>query len=193
MRKSIIAAAVAVMGVAGPALAKDALSYSYVELGYVSSEVDDLNTNGSGLGLRGSYAFTDKFHGFASYTDQDFNDFDVSVKQLEIGGGTHWSLTPKMDFVATLSYLDISADAAGGGSADDNGFGLGAQLRGLVTDTLELRGGLKYANFDESGSDTTAEIGARWDITKMFGLAADVDFNNDGTSWMLGCRFNFPK
>lgn len=192
MRKAITAATIAALGLVSSAYAQDDLSYSFLELGYVSSEIDDLDVDGNGFGLRGSYAFTDTFHGFASYTDQDY-DFNVGVSQFEVGAGMNWELTPKLDFVGTLSYLDASIDVPGFGSVDDNGLALGAGVRGLVTEVLELRGGLKYVDFDDAGSDTTFGVGARYYFTKQFALGGDIDFNDDGTSYTLGARFDFGK
>ncbi len=192
MRKTCIAATVAALGLVGPAFAQDGFSYSYLELGYVNSEIDDLDIDGNGIGVRGSYGFTENFHGFASYSDQDF-DFDIGVSQLEVGGGVNWALTPKLDLVGTVSYLDVSADVPGFGSVDDNGLALGAGVRGRLSEAFELRGELKYAELDEAGNNTTLGVGARYYFTSLFALGADIGFNDDGTTWTLGARFDFGK
>jgi hypothetical protein len=189
MRKASTVATMVALGLAAPAFAQDEISYSFLELGYVTSEVDDLNVDGNGLGVLGSYAFTDMVHGFASYSDQDY-DFGIGVEQLEIGGGMHWSLNPTLDLVGTLSYLNLSADGPGG-SADDSGLAIGLGLRGRVTEALELRGEAKFADFDDAGNDTTFGVGARYYFTPMFALGGDIGFNEDGTSWTLGARLDF--
>jgi hypothetical protein len=192
MRKAITAAsAVAALCFMAPALADEGFSYSFVELGYTSTEIDDLDVEGDGLGLRGSIEFTDMFHGFASYSDMDL-DFDVGATEMEIGAGLAWSISPNVDFVGTLSYLNLEVDLpAGFGSVDDSAIALGAGLRGRVGEQLELTGGLKYAEFDEGGNDTAFNVGGRYYFTKMFALGADIGFNEDGTSWTLGGRFDF--
>jgi outer membrane protein with beta-barrel domain len=190
MRKPIIVAALATLGLTGTAFADDEVSYNFVEGGYVHSEFDDLDVDGNGLGVRGEVAFTKNVHGFASYSRTDF-DFDITADQFEIGAGVNWSLAPKLDLVGQLGYVGINLDAPGVDGFDDSGIELRAQLRSRLSEMLELRGGLSYANLDETGDGTAGEIGARFYITKMFALGADATFDSDGTTWMLGARFDF--
>jgi hypothetical protein len=190
MRRAITVATLAALGLVGPALAEEAISYSYLEGGYVRSELDDLDVDGNGFGVRGSYGFTKNFHGFASFLDQDF-DFDINAQQFEIGAGVNFSLSPKLDIVGTLGYVGVNLDAPGLPDLDDSGVGAGAELRGRVNEALELHGGLSYVNLNDSGDDTSGNIGARIYVTKLFALGADASFNSDGTTWMLGARVDF--
>jgi hypothetical protein len=192
MRKAIAAATLAALALIPPAFAQDGLSYNFLELGYANSEIDDLDVDGTGFGVRGSYGFTSNFHGFASYLDEDY-DFDIGVSQFEAGAGFNTSLTPKIDFVGTLSFVNLSVDVPGGGNADDSGLALGVGLRGRLSEAFELRGEVKYAEFDDAGNDTTFGVGGRYYFTPMFAVGADLGFNDDGTSWMLGGRFDFGK
>lgn len=192
MRKDFILGSIAALSLAGPAMAEDGFDYSYVELGYVKSEIDDLNVDGDGLGLRGSYEFTENFHAFAAHADQDF-DFDVSATTFELGAGLAWPVNPNMDLVGTLSYIKTEIDVPFFGDLDDDGFAVGAGLRARVIEALELTGGLKYASYDEVGDDTTFGAGARYFFTQMFAAGVDVDFDDDGTAWMLGARMSFGQ
>jgi hypothetical protein len=192
MRNGFILGSIAALSIAGPALAEGGFDYSYVELGYVKSEIDDLDIDGDGPGLRGSYEFTENFHAFAAYTDQDF-DFDVSATTLEVGAGLAWPLNPNLDVVGTVSYIKGEIDVPFFGEFDDDGFALGAGLRARVVEKLELTGGLKHASFDEAGDDTTFGAGGRYFFTDMFAAGVDVDFDDDGTTWMLGGRLSFGK
>ena len=192
MRKGFILGSIAALSLAGPAMAEDGFDYSYVELGYVKSELDDFDVDGDGLGLRGSYEFTENFHAFAAYTDQDF-DFDVSATTLEVGAGFAWPVNPNMDIVGTVSYIQGEIDVPSFGDFEDDGFAFGAGLRARVIEKLELTGGLKYVNFDAAGNDTTLGAGARYFFTNMFAAGVDVNFDDDGTTWMLGGRLSFGK
>lgn len=192
MRKDFILGSIAALSIAGTAMAQDGFDYSYVEIGYVKSEIDDLDIDGDGLGLRASYEFTENFHAFAAYSDQDF-DFDVGAKTWEVGAGLAWPVNPNLDIVGTVSYVKGEIDVPFVGDFEDDGFALGAGLRGRVIEKLELTGGLKYVNLDESGSDTTVAAGARYFFTNMFAAGVDVDFDDDGTTWMLGARLSFGK
>lgn len=192
MRKGFILGLIAASSIAGPAMAEGGFDYSYVELGYVKSEIDDLDIDGDGLGLRGSYEFTENFHAFAAYADQDF-DFDVSATTLEVGAGLAWPVNPNMDIVGTVSYIKGEIEIPSFGEFEDDGFALGVGLRARVVEKLELTGGLKHASFDESGNDTTFGAGARYFFTNMFAAGVDLDFDDDGTTWMLGGRLSFGK
>jgi hypothetical protein len=74
---------------------------------------------------------------------------------------------------------------------DDSGVGVGAQLRGRINDALELHGGVSYLNLNDSGDSTSGNVGVRMYVTKILALGADASFNSDGTTWMLGARFDF--
>jgi hypothetical protein len=190
MRKAITVATIAALGFVGPAFAEDGLSYSYLEGGYVHSEIDDLDINGNGFGIRGSYGFTKNFHGYAAYVNQDY-DFDITTDQYEFGAGVNFALSPKLDVVGTVGYVGVKLDAPGISSIDDSGIGIGGELRGRVNEALELHGGVSYVNLNDTGDSTAGNVGARVYVTKAFALGADASFNSDGTTWMLGARVDF--
>ncbi len=191
MHKGFILGSIAALSMASSAMAADSgFDYSYVELGYVKTEIDDLDVDGDGFELRGSLELTDKFHVFAAYADQDF-DFDVTGKSYEIGAGLAWPMQPNLDLVGTLSYVKVELEVPFFGDLDDDGIALGAGVRGRVIDALELSGGLKYVSFDDSGDDTTLFAGARYFFTRTFAAGLDVDFDDEGTTWMLGARLSF--
>lgn len=190
MRKPILVAALATLGLTGTAFADDGVSYNFVEGGYVHTEFDDLNIDGNGIGLHGEVAFTGNVHGFASYSKTDF-DLDINADQYEIGAGVNWTLAPKLDIVGQLGYIGVKLDAPGLGGFDDSGVELRAQLRSRLSEMFELHGGLAYANLDDAGDGTTAELGARFYVNKMFAIGADASFDSDGTTLLLGARFDF--
>jgi hypothetical protein len=199
MNRFIVLGAITAFGVAGPALAespKSALSYSYAELGYINTKIDDANIDGDGFGIRGSWGFTDRFHAFASFADLGY-DFGIDATQFEIGAGLNQPLAPRLDLVATVAYLnaDVSANVPGFRSLDvsDDGFGVGVGLRGLVTDQFELNGKLNYADFDKAGDDTNFTVGARYSFLPQWSVGADINFDSDGNSWMIGARYTFGR
>ena len=192
MRKGLFLGLLAALGVAGPAMAEEGFNYSYVELGYVKSDLDDYNVDGDGFGLRGSYEFTKNIHAFAAYSDQDF-DFNVNATTLELGAGYAWPVNPNMDLVGTASYVHAEVDAPGFGSVDDSGLGLGFGVRARVVDVVELTGGLRYVDFDNSGSNTSFTAGGRYFFTNNLAAGLDVESDDNGTTWMLGGRFSFGQ
>lgn len=195
MRTISTAALIAALGVgfATPALSRNDVSYSFLELGYVDTELDNLHADGDGFTLRGSYAFNDLFHGFASYTDADY-DFGISAEQFEVGGGLRFALTPKLDLVTTLSYLDVNIDLPGRRNANDDAIALAAGLRSRVSQALELRGEVKHFNYDKGDNDTALGFGARYYFTNQFALTGDVSVaDNMGTTFLLGARLDLSK
>ncbi len=197
MKKGIVLGSMAALTLSANVFAADELSYTWVEANYLETELDDDDgdLDGDGLGLSGSFAFTENLHGFASYSDQEFDlDIapDVSFEMLDIGAGVNFPLNPGLDIIGTLSYLDVQA-SAGGASADDNGYRLGAALRGRVASKLELTGGISYIDLDDSGDDTTYGVGGRYYFTDNFALGANADFADDQMTWTLGARYDFNK
>jgi hypothetical protein len=142
MRKTVFLGMVAALGIAGPAMADEGFNYSYVDLGYVRSDLDDYNVSGDGFGVRGSYEITRNVHAFAAYSDQDF-DFNVNATTFELGAGYAWPVNPNLDLVGRASYVKAEVDAPGIGSADDDGLGLGLGVRARVINVVELTGGLQ--------------------------------------------------
>jgi hypothetical protein len=192
MRKGLYFGLLAALSVAGPAMAEEGFNYSYVDLGYVKSELDDYNVEGDGFGLRGSYEFTKNVHAFAGYTDQEY-DFGVNATTMELGAGYAWPVNSNMDLIGSASYVHAEVKAPGFGSADDSGLGLGVGVRGRVVNALELTGGLQYVDFDKSGNDTTFTAGGRYYFTNRFAAGLDMAFDDAGTTWMLGGRFSFGQ
>lgn len=191
MRKTTILGSLAALALAGPALAAESgFSYSYAELGYIDTEIDDFDVDGDGFGLRGSFAFTPHLHGFASYADVDF-DNDLGAQTLQVGAGVNWPVSPRLDVIGRLSYVDVEVDA-GRFSADDSGFGLEAALRGRPMERLELTGGIEYVDVGDS-DDTSLGVGARYYFTDQFAAGGDLSFNDDGTTILLGLRFDFGR
>jgi hypothetical protein len=191
MRRSMILASLAALGLGGPALASD-LNYSFVELGWQQAEFDDLDADGDGFGIRGSMEFTDALHAFVSYSDQSY-DFDVGGEFIEIGVGYAWSLNPKLDVVGRLAYLDTSFDIPGFGDVSDDGFALGGYLRGKPMENLELTGGIDLVDYSDGGSDEQFGLGARYFFTKQFAAGLDMSFNDFGTTYTLGGRMSFGQ
>lgn len=195
MRKMMVIGSLLALGVAGTALAaEEGFSYSNVELGYIDTELDDFDVSGDGFGLRGSWAFTPNVHGFASYSDLDF-DHDVSAETLRIGAGLNWPLSPRLDVIGRLSYVRAEMDVSFGpfsASVDDSGFGLEAGVRGRPMEQLEVTGSLDYVDIGDA-DDTSLGVGARYYFTSQFAAGGDLSFNDDGTTIMLGLRFDFGR
>ena len=169
----------------------DVMDYSYAELGYIDSEfdADGFDVDGDGFGLRGSLAINQTFFVFAGYESLDF-DFDVDLSTLEVGGGARWPLSDKVDLVGRLGIVKAEADV-GPFDADDDGFMLGARVRGVVAPKFELEGGFDYRDLDDAGDDTTIVLEGRYFFVEQFSGGLSVSIGDDVTSIGLNARMTF--
>lgn len=187
MRKGFVLGAVVAMSMSVPVFAADELSYNYLDVGFLHTSFDDLDIDGEGVTLNGSYAFNNRFHGFASYTNQDF-DTGIDAQSYQLGAGIRWPLLDtKWDIVGTGAYINREA----GNGSSENGVGAGLALRGLATERLELAAGARYVSFEDGGDGTLFSLGARFFVNDVFALAADMGVDDGDQTYMIGARFNF--
>jgi len=159
--------------------AAEEMSYSNVELKYLSLSLNDstFNVNGDGFAVSGSYEVGSKVFLLGEWQDQSY-DFGVD------------GISSTVDFVGTLSYIDSKA-SAGNVSASDNGFGLGGGIRARLSKEFEIDAGLKYVDFDNSGSDTGLAVNGRWYFKKNMALGFGIDSTDNVDVWHVGFRAEF--
>ena len=171
----------------------DVMDYSYAELGYIDAELDtdvgDVDVDGDGFALRGSLEVNPNFFVFAGYQDLDF-DFNVDASLLEVGAGGHWPLTDKIDIVGKLGIAKAEIDV-GPFDADDDGFLLGARVRGVVAPKFELEGGFDYRDLDDAGDDTTIVFEGRYFFIENIAGGLSVSIGDDNTFLGLNVRLTF--
>lgn len=189
MLRSIIA--ILFLAFAASASAKD-FDYNFFQLSYGNVEYDDVNVDGDGFGLSGSYSINEDFHVFAGYQAAGL-DFGIDATSLGAGLGWHTTLSPVVDLVASVSYQYIELDAPGFGGADDNGLGLGVGLRFAASELLELNAGISYADFSDSGDDTGFGVGGLYSFTEAFALGLGAEWSDDVSSYTLSGRFYFGQ
>jgi hypothetical protein len=173
--------------VPGLALAQDSgMSYTFVEAGWL--EVDpDGGAKVDGWQLNGSLALADMWHVNAQFAQID-SDLDI----YRVGGGMHYGLNQSLDLVGQVSW--VRADA--GSSAD--GFGMTALLRGKLTRSFELEGGVDYVDLgSDGGGDATRFVGAgRYFFTPAFAAGLNVSIGDylggiDANTYGVDFRYNF--
>src|SRR5918995_2684078 len=188
MRKGIVLGSIAVLGLASQAYAADGFSYSFIEAGYISTDLDDetlgFDVDGDGFALRGSVGFTDLLHGYVDYTNQDY-DFGVSIDTWEVGIGASHSLNPNADLVGRLGYAKFDA-----GVLDENGFALQAGVRGRVTDRFEVEGLVHYVDYGDEIDGTSFIANGRYFFTDEFAAGIGAELGNDATIWNVSLRHN---
>ena len=189
MLRSILALLVCTF--AASASAND-FDYNFFQLGYGNVEYDDVNVDGDGFGLSGSFAINEDFHVFGGYEAAGL-DFGVDATSLGAGLGWHTTLSPVVDLVASLSYQYVELDAPGVGSFDDNGLGLGVGLRFAASELLELNAGINYVDFSDSDGDTAFGVGGLYSFSDAFALGLAGNWSDDVSSYTLSGRFYFGE
>jgi len=111
-------------------------------------------------------------------------------RSVELGAGLTHGFSDKLDFVASLSYVDAEVKA-GNFTADDDGLALGGGIRSRVADSVELDAGLKYVDFDNAGGDTGVSVGGRYYFNDSMALGASADFNDNADTLHIGFRWEF--
>jgi hypothetical protein len=194
MRTSAAVGALAAV-LAGPALADD-FSYNKLELGFISTEIEDISPGvdleGDGLSIGGSVEFGPTIHGFASLSGVEYED-DLDVGTLSLGLGFNHSLAPALDLYSGISYERLKLELDGFSDVIEEGYGITAGLRGRVGERLELNAGLKYADYGDGLDDTTIMLGGRYYFTRQFAAGLDYTGNDDGDTWILALRYDFGR
>ena len=169
----------------------EGFDYTYVEVGYISADFDTagISVDGDGFGINGSFAINDDYHLFAEYSSLGF-DFSIDLNQLAVGAGMHYGLSPTIDFVGTLAYLDAEVDS-GFGSVSEDGFGIGIGVRGRLNSTFEWEAGIDYA--DVGGSNTSFGVDGRYYFTDTVAAGAGVTFDDDVNIFAVGIRVEFGQ
>ena len=166
--------------------AKD-LSYSNVDLGWLSTDVDNGPTL-DGFGLRGSVGFAENFFAFGEYGSQDSSGIDFD--QYAVGLGGHLAIGDRADLVGRVGYLKADV-SAGPLSADEDGYLVSAGVRAQVIDNFELEGGAIFRDFGSGTDDTAVVLGGRWFFNENFAINADYEHADDGGTLFAGVRFTF--
>lgn len=173
-----------------PAFADEGPGYTYFDVGYVRTDIDDIEENVDSLGLAGSFALTDNLYLFADYQDgsASFERIDVDVSTMEVGAGANFGLSDTVDLFAEAGYVKAELEAGEFVEVDESGFGLSAGVRAMVMPQLELNAGLSYVEIEEL-DDTSLDIGAVYSFTDVVALVLGASFADNTNTYGIGVRF----
>lgn len=176
----------------------EGFDYNFLSLGYSNTDFDDLNADGDGFSLNGSYGFSDKIHGFAGYQTADLDSpvllGSVDATRWNVGVGYNTSTSATVDMFARLSYEYLEFDGSAlNGSVDDSGLGFGVGLRFAASDKIELTAGINYVDYGDLGDDTSLEVAGLYAISEAFALGLGIETSDDATTYTLGGRLYFDR
>ena len=182
---SLVAALTAVLPFTSQAGTMD---YTYVELGYVDTEIDSgpNDIDGDGFALRGSLAVHENFFVFAGYEDLGF-ERGVDSTTFHVGGGVRWPLGAQLDIVGRAAIVRSEIEF-GNRDRDDDGFLLGARLRGEVAPRFELEGGFDYIDLDHRSNDTAIVLEGRYFFLDALAGGVALQFADEN---MMGVNLRY--
>lgn len=165
----------------------DGFNYSYVEAGYIDTEMDagPVDIDGDGIEILASYSVAEEFHVFGGYEDLGF-DANVDMTTITLGGGMNYVINEDWDVVGRVAYVSADIDTPAG-SLDEDGYFLQGGVRGRLSSNLELEAGLEY--LDLNSSDTSVFVSARYYLDNGLGLGAGLDLNDGDSKLTLAVRF----
>lgn len=162
--------------------------YTYAEVGYLNADFDDIDEDGDGFGIGGSFAVHPNVHLVADYQDIDL-DGNADANALSLGVGGNYALRPGLDLVGRLRWINQEIEV-GPFDEDEDGYGVEAGLRTMINAQLELNGFVKYVDIDDE-DDTSLVIGALYDVVPNLALGGDIEFSDDYTAFFLKGRWYF--
>lgn len=188
MKRSLLVGSLLAALAPGAAFAE--FTYSNVEVNFIDVELDGpANVDGDGFEVSGSYDMSERLFLFGEWQDQSF-DFGIDGKSLEFGAGLKHQISPDLDFVGTLSFVDTEVEF-GGFSAEDDGLALGGGIRSRLGDSFELDAHLRWVDFDESGSDTGIGVTGRYYFTDSLAVTFGTDMFDNADTLRVGFRAEF--
>jgi hypothetical protein len=165
--------------------ANRALPYDYVFASYAMSELDS-----GGVELGGSIEVASRIHVFGAYQDWEVDD-DFDRTAFHVGGGYHWTLAPRIDFVAKLAYaqteLDFSSQAP---DLDEEGLLVSGEIRSWVGQRMELSGEL-FLDDSLDDLESVVELGAQFHRKNTLSLGGRLRVEEKEITLLLGARFYF--
>ena len=174
-------------------------SYTFVQLGYGTTDIDDFDENSDTLYGRASLGLFDLLYVFLDYQNQstDFEDTDTDL--FGLGAGVHFDLSNRLDLVGEASWLtaDVSSDLANLDDSNDGWMAFaGARFMLLPVGNggLEVNGGLRWVDLKGVYSDDETEIweaGARYHFNRLISVGAITQFIGDDNFYGADARVSF--
>lgn len=199
MRHALLASIL--LATAVPALA-DGFSYSYLDARYSRTQGDDMNLDGDGGELSGSFGFAGNFFlaGSGSYDKSDdvtitgnslSGSYDATSASLLIGG--HLPITPALEAEASVGagYMKVKGQGAfSGDNEDDTDLVAALGLRAALAPYLEVTGSYGYSRVFDADSSTFT-LGGEYKFTPNISAVAAAGFGDNADGYQLGARYNF--
>ncbi len=170
-------------------------SYDFVKAGYVQADIEDAGDfEPTGFQIQGFKALNENVYLTGRYgqLSEDVSGGDIDLDYVSAGIGYRYGLTANTDFFGevTYEYVDVDLDSSViSGDADDNGYGITAGVRSMLSEQFELRGAIRYIDIEED--ETAFEIGADYFFTPQFSFGATYVIADDVDLLGVSARYTF--
>lgn len=186
--KNVFALALALVLVGVQPLAADPLmKYTYFDAAYEWTHIDtDGVDDANGLDTKLSYVVMDNvaLEGGYNYLNTEIADLDLDVSTFKYGVAGWYSFCEGFDLVGRVGgiHAEVSGDVS---SFGDDGVYTGAQIRSLLTDTIEGNFDILYTHLGDSS--TWNYVGtALFTLTDSVALKTAVGINDDSDVTLTG-------
>lgn len=185
----------------------DLLSYTYIEAGYFSTNLDGFDDATDAVQARVSIGLFDFLYVFGEYTAESLDAVqnasslgDVDNDAVALGAGAHLELAPSFDLVGEAAWLynDLQSDQLSNLDDTHNGWTAFAGARWLAVPWsgggLELNGGVRWTDQVTLLTDDEVnawEAGARVHILSALSLGARYIVQEDDSTWGVNLRLSF--
>ena len=167
------------------------LSYSYIEVAYIESDidVDGIDVDGDGFGFLVSNDIADNLAIFFGYEDEEF-DFDIDGEALSFGFDYHTPISETGDVVISFALVDVEISQPTFGSEDDTGNVIQVGFRNQINETAEVGAFISRIDvFDdtETSYGFNLALGATDGVQFTFGYGK----GDDTDTISIGIRANY--
>jgi opacity protein-like surface antigen len=169
-------------------------SYDFVKAGYVQADIEGAGDfEPSGFQIQGFKSLNENVYLTGRYGQlgEDVSGVDIDLDYVSAGVGYRYGLTQNTDFFGEVTYeyvnLDVELDSISG--EDDNGYGITAGVRSMLSEQFELRGAIRYIDIEDD--ETAFEIGADYFFTPQFSFGATYVIADDVDLLGVSARYTF--
>ena len=169
-------------------------SYDFVKAGYVQADIEDAGDfEPTGFQIQGFKSLNENVYLTGRYGQlgEDVSGVDIDLDYASAGVGYRYGLTQNTDFFGEVTYeyvnIDVELDSISG--EDDNGYGITAGIRSMLSEQFELRGAIRYIDIEDD--ETAFEIGADYFFTPQFSFGATYVIADDIDLLGVSARYTF--
>jgi hypothetical protein len=169
-----------------PTAESKALSWSFLEVHAQNRKVDAIDENLTGFGARGGFDLSD---GWFLRGGADLYSDDQDLTRFDLGAGHHVEIEPDTHVYASVSWVHLELENAGGSDFDDNGWRAEVGMRSILDQRLEGEARVGYEDVADDGFVYGVDL--RWWWTVNVGLGIGYEREIDDDVFTLGLRYAF--